>query len=287
MSDLTQAVRKLHRAHKPFVLIEMIEGKGSMPRHTGVKMIVRQDGTPVGTIGGGRLEFEAIERARALFAAPGDLTYTFTMTNEDAALSDMICGGTGTLALRYLTGDGAAELLKTLEEEERAQGRLIILGAGHVSRALAQGAKLLEKPVTVLDDRADLLTKARFPDCTCIQIPDFDHMPALDVQPQDAIAIMTRGHLGDMAALRWALKTNAGYLGMIGSHRKRDMLYDAMRREGVTDAQLRQVHSPIGLSLGAETPGEIAVVILAELIQEQKARQKQKGADTNAANHTD
>lgn len=143
---------------------------------------------------------------------------------------------------------------------------LYIFGGGHVGQALAQGAALLGWPVTVLDDRAEYADPARFPDAVCITVPGFDSLPDLPVGPADGIVIVTRGHLGDADVLRWAVQQNAGYIGMIGSKRKRDMLYQTLQEEGVLQARLQQVHSPVGLDIGAETPGEIAVSILAELI---------------------
>lgn len=260
MTKLKHAAETLHAAKRPFVLVSVKDGTGSMPRHQGAIMLVRQDGSIVGTIGGGLLEAQAIRAAQKVFAAKRDMEQPFQLTGKQAAQDGMICGGSGTLTFRYCPPE---QPLPELPEES---GMLYIFGGGHVGQALAQGAVLLGWPVTVLDDRAAYADPARFPETACITVPGFDSLPDLPVGPADGIVIVTRGHLGDADVLRWAVQQNAGYIGMIGSKRKRDMLYQTLQEEGVSQTRLQQVHSPVGLDIGAETPGEIAVSILAEII---------------------
>jgi xanthine dehydrogenase accessory factor len=154
-----------------------------------------------------------------------------------------------------------------------AASPLLIFGAGHVSRPTAQVAALCGFAVTVLDDRLDFANAARFPQAETRVLESFtDCFHGLPCGPEAFVVIVTRGHAFDAEVLAQALRTRAGYIGMIGSRRKRDAVYQRLRGQGFTDADLARVSCPIGLDIGAETPEEIAVSIVAELIQSRAAR---------------
>ncbi len=261
MTGLEESISQIHRAGKPFVLVSIVAATGSIPRHQGARMAVYEDGTTKGTIGGGILEADSIQAALRLFETQQDSTYPFSLNSRQAALSDMICGGSGEISLEYYGPE------RDIQNLLKDNGRLYIFGGGHVSQSLAQAAQIVEIPVTVLDDREEFANKARFPHAECIVLKDFANIPSLKIRPYDMIAIITRGHLGDADVLRWAVRQNAGYIGMIGSLRKRDMLYDQLASEGVPRERLAQIFSPIGLDIRSETPGEIAISIMAEIIK--------------------
>jgi len=145
-----------------------------------------------------------------------------------------------------------------------------VVGAGHVAQPTARMLAMVGFRVVVLDDREAFANPRRFPDVHTVQVlPDLnDPFNGMSVDAQSFIVILTRGHLYDMAVLAKALETEAGYIGMIGSRRKRDAIFQRLRKDGVTEAALQRVHSPIGLDIGAETPAEIAVSIVAEMIAE-------------------
>lgn len=151
----------------------------------------------------------------------------------------------------------------------RPRGRMYLFGAGHVALDTAKVCNLLGFETTVLDDRQEFLDEHRFPESHRVLVPDFDHIPDLPVDEETYIAIMTRGHLGDAQCLDWALARDdrAAYIGMIGSRHKRTIMYDRLRKQGITEERLARIHSPIGLPIQAQTPAEIAVSIAAELIQ--------------------
>jgi xanthine dehydrogenase accessory factor len=152
--------------------------------------------------------------------------------------------------------------------------RLYIFGGGHVALPTAQLARTVGFAVTVLDDRAEFACHERFPDSDVRVLPDFESAFAgLHVTPNDFLVIMTRGHMHDRTVLEQALETPARYVGMIGSRRKRDALYDVLRQRGVSEGAIARCHCPIGLSIQAQTPEEIAVSIVAELIQCRAAEQ--------------
>jgi xanthine dehydrogenase accessory factor len=149
------------------------------------------------------------------------------------------------------------------------EGVVVIFGAGHISQELAALTSRIGFRTLVLDDRQEFANRERFPLADQVIVLDsFEHaMQGLDIDANSYIVIVTRGHAHDGTILRKALQTQAGYIGMIGSRRKRDAIYEAMRKEGFTAEMLQRVYSPIGLNIGAETPAEIAVSITAELVQ--------------------
>ncbi len=155
-------------------------------------------------------------------------------------------------------------------------GRAYIFGAGHVSQKLAQLVKKIDFMVTVVDDRPEFANRDRFPTTDEIIIPnDFETcFEKLTIDKDSYIVIVTRGHLFDLTTLKQALKTDAYYIGMIGSSRKRKFIYETLQKDGFTIDDFNRVHNPIGLEIGAETPDEIAVSIAAELIKVRHERIK-------------
>lgn len=144
-----------------------------------------------------------------------------------------------------------------------------VVGAGHVAQPTAHMAQRVGFQVVVLDDREAFANRERFPEVHEVRVlsdldDPFGEMP---VDRDGFIVIVTRGHLYDKRVLASALRTEAGYIGMIGSRRKRDAIFHRLRKEGVSEEALQRVHSPIGLNIGAETPAEIAVSIVAEMIE--------------------
>lgn len=146
--------------------------------------------------------------------------------------------------------------------------RVLLMGGGHVALATARVAEVAGFEVAVMDDREEFANPERFPGAHCIVCGRYDELPVEEITQDDYIVVVTRGHKNDREALEWALKTDACYIGMIGSRTKRDMIYDALRAKGVSQERIDFVHSPIGLPLGGRSPGEIAVSITAELISE-------------------
>lgn len=149
------------------------------------------------------------------------------------------------------------------------EGSVFIFGAGHVARELAPLAKLVGFRTTVIDDRQEFAGRARFPSADEVLVVDSfgDAVKGLDVDEESFLVIVTRGHAHDKTVLGQALATKAGYIGMIGSRKKRDAVYEALIEEGFKRGDMERVHCPVGLDIKAETPEEIAVSIVAELIR--------------------
>ena len=145
---------------------------------------------------------------------------------------------------------------------------LIIFGGGHISFFLARIGKMVDFRVTIIDDRSEFANAERFPEADEIIVADMAAIKdRLNINSSSYIVIVTRGHQKDTSVLEWAVTTPAAYIGMIGSKRKIHMAFEFLKTKGITQEQLDRVHSPIGLPIGAETPEEIAVAIMAEIIQ--------------------
>jgi xanthine dehydrogenase accessory factor len=163
--------------------------------------------------------------------------------------------------------EGGAEEAAVFLEVLAPPEELVIVGAGHIAVPLARMAKLLDYEVTVIDDRSTFANRSRFPDADRIIAADIEKSVAdLRVGPDTYLVLVTRGHTFDRAALMQIIHKPAAYIGMIGSQRRVRAVFDSLREMGVAEEQLRRVYAPIGLRIGAETPGEIAASILAELV---------------------
>jgi len=203
---------------------------------------------------------------RALIRSDGSITGDLFEHLPGHGLDPAGLGGTGRpTVLAAETSHGRIELFL---EPLRPEPVLYIFGAGHISTFVAPLAKMVGFRVVIIDDRDEFANPDRFPQADDILVCGFtDAFGRIDTDGPAFIAVITRGHIHDHAVLRSALQTPAAYIGMVGSRRKRDMIYQSLVDEGVSPDRLAQVHSPIGLSIGAETPEEIAVSIVAELIR--------------------
>jgi xanthine dehydrogenase accessory factor len=252
MDDIFETIAGLRRKGENAVLATIVSSSGSTPRESGARMLVKADGSIVGTIGGGSLEHQAYRDAMAMLGSDKPRLAHFELTNEDASKEGMICGG---------TVDVFIEPIKPLPA-------IFIFGGGHISLSLARLGKMTEFRIVVIDDRPDFANKERFPDTDEVIAGDFASvMPNLEINDSSYIVIVTRGHQDDTRILEWAVKTQAVYIGMIGSRKKVVTAFSYLKTKGITAEQLDRVHSPIGLPIGAETPEEIAVSIMAEVIQ--------------------
>lgn len=249
MDDLQiyEEIVRLAREAIPSALATVVESAGSSPRKAGAKMLVREDGTILGTVGGGKVEQEAIAAAREAMANGVPRTVPITLTEENGH----VCGGR----------------LLVYVEPNLIRPRLLIIGAGHVGRALAAAAKFAGFQVAVADEREEYATRD--------QVPDADETFAGEAatflarqspDARSAVVITTTGFESDFTAVRAALATPARFIGVIGSRRKREVLVQTLANEGYAPEEIGRVTIPVGLAIGAETPAEIAVSIVAQLI---------------------
>lgn len=304
-------------------LVSIVEASGSTPRGAGALLAVFGDGTTCGTVGGGNVEYEAVNLAKELVQREENALRRFSFVQGEAASLGMVCGGDVTLHFQFLsagkeqvialwrdlltaTGENADTwLVRCLEEERVAAmgladrngfryvercpaellqnqavfrdgwfalpvvkaGRVYIFGGGHVSQALVPAIAAVGFRPVVYDDRPEFAAPALFPQAEFTLCGSFEQLEQrVAVTPDDYVVIMTRGHQADYEVLTQTLRSGAKYLGCIGSRKKLALCRDRLLKAGFTAEEYARVHAPIGLSIGAQTPAEIAVSVTAELI---------------------
>jgi xanthine dehydrogenase accessory factor len=249
--DIYEEIVKLRQEGRRGAVATIVNVRGSIPSFETAKMLVRDDGSIAGTIGGGCVEAEIWQAAREVMESEKPRTLTFNLNQDPKFDTGLVCGGT----------------LDIFVEPILPPALLYIFGAGHVSVNLYQVARIAGFDVIVVDDREAYANRQRFPEGKEIIAEDFDQAMA-QLNPGEAayLVIVTRGHRDDMRVLRWAVQTPARYIGMIGSKRKIITIFKELTKEGLSPELFKRVHAPIGLDIGAITPEEIAVAITAELI---------------------
>lgn len=238
-------------ARKPFAVVTIAATTGSVPRAAGSKMFVFADGRSDGTIGGGKFESLVIADAVAAMREKKPQLKTYPLREGETDSFGAICGG---------------EVTVFIEPQRTGEG-LYLIGAGHCSRAIAKLAAECGLFVIMVDDRDELMTDLP---PTVSRVSDFapaDFIASREWQSDEALVIVSRNHEIDREALRAALaQAGAGYIGMIGSRRKVRMVFDDMRQRGLSEEQLSRVYAPLGLDIGADSPAEIAVSTVAEVL---------------------
>ena len=250
-AELYARMAELLQEGTPFVVATVIESVGSSPRKTGTKMLVLGDGTTIDTIGGGALERQVVADAQACLKSGASETKQYDLKPTGEHATGMICGGTAKVFLEVNAPD------KTL----------LIIGAGHVGQKLAAMAKLLDFRVAVIDSRAEVVTRERFPAADwLICEPPGKAAETFPISESTYVVIVTHTHVHDKDALRSVLAAPAAYIGMMGSRRKVETIFAQLTAEGADPALLSRVYSPIGLDTGAQTPAELSVGVLDEII---------------------
>jgi xanthine dehydrogenase accessory factor len=232
-------------------LVTIVAARGSTPQRVGAKMLVFADGRTVGTIGGGCYENDAFGKAREAIVTRKPQLVHYELSDDFVQETGLICGGQ----------------MDVYIEPIEPSPELYIIGAGHVGYHLARLAHEVGFRVHVIDDREKFANRERFPTAAEVIADDISAWLASAQLPAHAYAvIVTRGHTNDLEALRALAPRDLRYLGLIGSRAKVARIYDALTADRMPAAYLKRVHAPIGLDIGAVTPQEIAVSILAELI---------------------
>ncbi|MFM9024921.1 MAG: xanthine dehydrogenase accessory protein XdhC [Planctomycetaceae bacterium] len=254
---LIERLAEMAAAGAPFVLVTLAEAVGSTPQDAGTKMLVDATGLRFGTVGGGKVEARAIAEAQALLADPQARACTLVEWNLKRDVG-MTCGGTVTLLF---------------EAYHVRPWRVVVFGAGHVGQALVRCLLLLDCGVVCIDPRPEWL--ARLPESPrleriCLAEPR-DYVPRL--RADDVVVCMTMGHATDRPILEAVFKAGLepAYLGAIGSRAKREVLRKELEAAGVPAAAVARLRCPIGLPIGGNQPGDIAVSVAAEILQERGA----------------
>ncbi len=250
MNTIYQALAEIEKNNRSAALATIIRSHGSTPRHGTSKMLVYEDGSTLGTVGGGELERRV--RAEALAAMQAGQSRNLSYTLNDPSKGDAgICGGT----------------VEVFVEVILPKAMLLIVGAGHVGKAVAHLAKWLGFRVVIAENRAEYCTPAHIPDgdeyipCAMNEITE-----KISLNAQSYVVMATSGADVDAEALPALLDSDAAYIGVIGSKRRWLAAVKLLQERGVPQERIQRVHSPIGLEIEAETPEEIAVSIMAEIL---------------------
>jgi len=232
-------------------LVTIVASTGSTPQRVGAKMLVYSDGRTVGTIGGGCYENDAFWKAREAITARKPVTVKFDLNDDFAQETGLVCGGQ----------------MEVFIEPVEASPELYVIGAGHVGFFVARFAHDAGFRVHVVDDREKFANAERFGPGIDVVVDDIPSwLDAHPLPPTAYAVIVTRGHTHDLDALRTVTRQPVRYAGLIGSKAKVRRIFDELLAEGAAPDTLRTVHAPIGLDIGAITPQEIAISIVAELI---------------------
>ncbi|MEK7403914.1 MAG: XdhC/CoxI family protein [Acidobacteriota bacterium] len=249
--DVFEELVRLRRLGQKCALATIVQVSGSIPSFQSAKLLVREDGSFVGTVGGGCVEAEVWNAAREVMETERPKHLSFNLGQDVAYENGLICGGQ----------------LDILVEPILPQPRAIIFGAGHISKSLAQIAGLAGFATAIVDDRESFANRERFPEAGEIYAEPYESaFPKLAVNEASYLIIVTRGHRDDMLVLRWAVTTPAGYVAMIGSKRKVISIVKELEQEGMPRSAFERIYAPMGLEIGALTPEEIAVSVVAEMV---------------------
>lgn len=249
--DLYSEIVRLRKAGQKCAVATIVQVNGSIPSYESAKMLVREDGSMLGTIGGGCVEAEVWNAAREVIDTEKPRHLTFSLGQEAAYDNGLICGGQ----------------LDIFVEPVTPEPRAYIFGGGHVSKSISKVANLAGFATVVIDDREAFANKERFPEADETYADEYEKVfPQLNITSSSYLIIVTRGHRDDMRVLRWAVGTPARYIAMIGSKRKTISVVKELEKEGIPREAFEKIYAPMGLEIGAETPEEIAISVVAEMI---------------------
>jgi xanthine dehydrogenase accessory factor len=249
--DLYGEIVRLRKAGQKCAVATIVQVNGSIPSYESAKMLVREDGSIMGTIGGGCVEADVWTAAREVIDSEKPKHLTFSLGQEAAYDNGLICGGQ----------------LDIFVEPVTPEPRAYIFGGGHVSKSISKIANMAGFATVVIDDREAFANKERFPEADEMYADEYEAVfPKLNVTSSSYIVIVTRGHRDDMRVLRWAVTTQARYIAMIGSKRKTISVVKELEKEGLPRHLFEKIFAPMGLEIGAETPEEIAISVVSEMI---------------------
>ena len=255
--DIYEEIAKLRREGKRAALATIIQIRGSVPSFETAKILVLEDGSTVGTVGGGCVENDVWKAARQVMFEEKPKRLLFDLTDSANLETGLICGGKVEIFIEPILATPTA----------------YIFGAGHISKYISKIATIAGFNSVIIDNRPRYANRERFPEAIEIYGDSFE-IAFENIHPNEFsyLVIVTRGHLEDQNVLRWAVQTRARFIGMIGSKFKKKNIFDNLKSEGVTDEQLARVISPLGIDINAILPEEIAVSIVAQMIAARRSR---------------
>jgi xanthine dehydrogenase accessory factor len=254
--DIYEEVVRLRRLGQKCALATIVQVNGSIPSYESAKLLVREDGSMIGTIGGGCVEAEVWNAAREVMENERPRHMNFSLGQDAAYDNGLICGGQ----------------LNVFIEPVVPQPRAFIFGAGHISKSLSKVANLAGFASVIVDNRDAFANRERFPEADEIFAEEYEEVFAkLNIRDTSYLIIVTRGHRDDMRVLRWAVGTPAKYIAMIGSKRKVIGVVKELEKEGIPRDAFERIFAPMGFDIGAITPEEIAISVVSEMIAARRA----------------
>lgn len=265
MKQVRKTARDMLDIGEFFVAATIVDTYGSTPRSKGAVLLMTESGKTYGTIGGGSLEAMVEKICKETFRTKKNHIMRFQLHEEDKLDMDMRCGGDAEVRFEYIDSESALEDLFGPVNGPTAY----IFGGGHVGKAIEPLLRYVDFSTVILDDRKEYASRERFPDAERLVIlEDYERsFKGLSIDRNSYIIIVTRGHRGDYQVLKNALEHKPAYIGMIGSKTKVSEIMEKLQQDGFSREQLDKVYSPIGLPIFAETPKEIGVSIVAEIIK--------------------
>jgi len=249
--DVFEEIVRLRVLGQKCALATIVEVRGSIPSFETAKLLVREDGSMVGTIGGGCVEAEVWAAAREVIDTGKSRTMSFNLGQDAAYDNGLICGGQ----------------LQVFVECVNPQPSVLVFGGGHISKSLAKVLDIAGFAVSIVDNREAFANRERFPEAREVYAEEYEEIfTKLNITSSTYIVIVTRGHRDDMRVLRWAITTPACYVAMIGSKRKTIAVIRELEKEGLPAEAFERLHAPMGLEIGAISPEEIAISVAAEMI---------------------
>lgn len=261
---LTKEALRLMERHEPFVRATVVRAVGSVPGKLGASMLMRADGTTVGTVGGAALEERVKALAKAALATGSGGLHHFDLRNWQEGGLPSLCGGEVDIAVEFVA----------------ARPRVLLWGGGHVAEAVGRILPTLEYDFAVADDRPEWVGADRFPGADRTEVVEAKKLfDAIDPVPYTHLYILGYDAGKDTDVLERASRSFAGEIGLIASASKRAHVFAELRRRGVPETALARVRSPVGIAIGAESPAEIAVSIVAEIVRDARAGPRHKNPD--------
>jgi xanthine dehydrogenase accessory factor len=263
LPDIFEEIARIRRERSSASLATVVSGEKGVPGKTGFRMLVYPDGTSLGTVGGGLLEAKVREEALRCLHERASRLLEFTLDEQSAAGIGAICGGA----------------VKIFVEPILGASTVYIFGGGHIALPLAEFCKALEFAVVVIDDREEFANVKRFPMADEVKLGVFvEATKSIDFHADDSVVIVTHEHQHDEVVLKECLskKTLPGYIGMIGSKAKVAATFSNLKQQGLSEQLPARVNAPIGLNIGARTPAEIALSIMAEIIAQKYGKTQGK-----------
>ncbi|HHH41016.1 MAG TPA: xanthine dehydrogenase [Chloroflexi bacterium] len=271
MTSLYAAIVEAQRNGQPVAMATVIRARGSVPRGATARMLIYPDGRTQGTVGGGELEHRVIQTALEVLRSGQARLEHYSLAGPRSE-SVGVCGGE----------------MEVFIEPILPPPQVLILGAGHVGKAVAHLARWLGFRVIVADDRPELCTPEQVPDADELLVGSLGEVVRqVPINAQTYVISVTRSYTLDVETLPYLLETEAAYIGVIGSRRRWVTATKALQERGVPEEAIRRIHSPIGLAIHAETPEEIAVSIMAEIIQVRNRRERLRSAPAPSAPSSD